>query len=178
MATAFRPAWLVCALSYIGLREIVGPKHNPTIIAKLKAMGSKILGIAVTDDETAWCGSFMAWVMLECGIQPPRIAVRASSWDAFGVACQPIVGAVGRFSRSGGGHVGQLTGRAMRRVKGKAQPVLCYRVLGGNQSNMVCETWLEADRLVATRWPAGRPIVATPLPWLTDDGKPVSTNEA
>ena len=92
--------WVDVARSYIGTREIKGPKHNQTIMGWIKRLGSKVLGIAVSDDETPWCGTFMAQVMVEAGFIPPKVAVRASSWDGFGVAvAKPYLGAVVRFQR-------------------------------------------------------------------------------
>lgn len=166
------PHWLTKARAHIGTREIVGPKHNPTIMGWIKRLGTKILGIAVNDDETPWCGTFMAAVLhTECGFSAPKIAVRASSWDAWGVkVSKPYLGAVARFQRPGGGHVGLITGLS---VDGKL-----LRVLGGNQSNAVNETWIERNRAVAYRWPAGEPLPTILAPVLSSKGAAISRNEA
>ncbi|KQN09983.1 hypothetical protein ASE85_03365 [Sphingobium sp. Leaf26] len=162
--------WVDVARKLIGTREIKGPKHNQTIMGWIKRLGSKVLGIAVTDDETPWCGTFMAAVMTECGFAPPKVAVRASSWDAFGVAVsKPYLGAVVRFQRPGGGHVGIIIGQSK---DGKL-----LRVLGGNQSDSVNETWIERSRAVAYRWPSGvgKPELLAPI--LTHSGL-ISKDEA
>jgi uncharacterized protein (TIGR02594 family) len=166
MPTAL-PAWLAFARSLIGTAEIPGPKNSPTIMGWIKALGTKVLGIAVFDDETAWCGIFMAWCMRSCMIDPPPIAVRASSWSTWGRPCSPGVGSVLVFKRPGGGHVGFYTGERPD----------AYRVLGGNTGNRVAETWIAKDRLVASRWPVGVPIDSRPLK-LAANGAPLSTNEA
>lgn len=54
------PVWLTLARAQIGVREIVGPKHSPIIMGWLQEVGAKALGVKVNDDETPWCGSFMA----------------------------------------------------------------------------------------------------------------------
>jgi uncharacterized protein (TIGR02594 family) len=163
------PRWLRLARSLIGTREIVGPKHSPTIMGWIKRLGAKVLGIAVTDDETAWCGTFQAFVMAECGLTPPPIAVRASQWGTWGVALkEPSPGAIMTFYRPGGGHVGQYVG----------EDAACYHILGGNQSNSVSITRIEKARCTAIRWPAGQPLPTRGRVQLTAAGAPVSRNEA
>lgn len=163
--------WVDVARSYIGTREIKGPKHNQTIMGWIKRLGSKVLGIAVSDDETPWCGTFMAQVMVEAGFIPPKVAVRASSWDGFGVAvAKPYLGAVVRFQRPGGGHVGLIVGQSK---DGKL-----LRVLGGNQADSVNETWIERSRAVAYRWPAGFAAPTLLAPVMDSRGAKVSANEA
>lgn len=78
------PTWLAFARQQIGVREIVGPKHSPVIMGWIKELGAKVLGITVNDDETPWCGTFMALVMKRSGLTAPAIAVRAASWGRAG----------------------------------------------------------------------------------------------
>jgi uncharacterized protein (TIGR02594 family) len=166
------PSWLLIARKLIGVREIVGPKHSATIMGWIAALGSKILGIVVKDDETPWCGTFMAHVMVEVKIAPPAIAVRASSWAGWGRQLNtPRLGCVLVFTRAGGGHVGLYLGERSD----------AYRVLGGNQSNSVSETWIAKDRLApgGLRWPSGAPLPPPTGPvLLANDGSPLSRNEA
>ena len=51
-------SWISEARKCIGLREIKGTKHNPTIIKWLDDMGkySKESTAWWRDDETPWCG--------------------------------------------------------------------------------------------------------------------------
>ena len=161
--------WYEVAKSLIGTREIVGPRHNSTILAWAKKLGSKMLGIAVTDDETAWCGLFVAHCVSEAGLTPAPIAVRASSWETWGAnlrADRLAEGAVLVFRRPGGGHVGFYVG----------EDATAYHVLGGNQSNAVNITRIAKDRCVARRWPTGVPVTGAPV-WVSGNGK-LSTNEA
>lgn len=162
------PKWLTFATTLIGTREIVGPKHSPVIMAWVKKLGAKILGINVTDDETPWCGTAMAHVFNECGFTPPKIAVRASAWGSWGVPLKVAVpGAVLVFQRPGGGHVGLY----VRETKD------AYCVRGGNQSNAFNDTWIEKSRCVAIRWPAGAPL-PTAAPVVVASRGAVSKNEA
>jgi len=159
--------WIKTAKSLIGTKEVPGAKSNPTIIGWAKALGNKALGMAYNEDGTPWCGLFVAHCVKEAGLTPAPIAVRTSAWATWGVACKPVVGAVVVFQRPGGGHVGFLVG----------QNATAYRVLGGNQSDGVNETWIEKSRAVAVRWPAGVPVSTEVLPWLNAKGA-VSKNEA
>jgi uncharacterized protein (TIGR02594 family) len=161
--------WYDEAQRLVGTREIVGPKHNPTILAWAKKLGSKVLGINVTDDETAWCGLFVAHCMAEAGIAPAPIAVRASSWATWGSALRAdrlAQGAVLVFQRPGGRHVGFYVG----------EDATTYHVFGGNQSNMVSITRIAKDRCVARRWPVGVPVTGAPV-FVSANGT-ISKNEA
>lgn len=159
------PRWLKLARSYIGVREIPGPKHNPTIIGWLRKLKSWI-----KDDETPWCGIFVAAVMLESGLPYPKEFPRAKSWATYGSRLQTHVlapGAILVFNRDGGGHVGFYVG----------EDAANYHVLGGNQGNAVSITRISKARLLASRWPKGEPVIGRPV-LLASNGVPVSRNEA
>lgn len=161
--------WFEVAKSLIGTREIVGPKHNLTILGWAKRLGAKLLGITVTDDETPWCGTFAAHCISEAGLTPAPIAVRASSWATWGSnlrADRLAPGAVLVFARAGGGHVGFYVG----------EDATTYHVLGGNQGNAVSITRIEKTRCVARRWPTGVAVEGAPV-WIKGGGS-VSKNEA
>ena len=165
------PRWFRLARTLIGTREIVGPKHSPTIMGWIAKLGAKVLGITVKDDETPWCGTFVAHVMAESGVAPPPIAVRASSWGSWGrELVVPRLGCVLIFTRQGGGHVGLYAGERAD----------AFRVLGGNQSNAVTETWIAKDRLAkgGMRWPLTEPLPTGGRVMLSNDGAPLSRNEA
>jgi uncharacterized protein (TIGR02594 family) len=162
------PRWLTAARAHIGVREIKGPKHNPTIMGWIKRLTPKKLGIAVNDDETPWCGTFMAAVMSEAGFATPPIAVRASSWGAWGTPLiKPSPGAVMVFTRQGGGHVGLYVG----------EDATAYHVLGGNQSDSVSITRIAKSRLTTARWPPGLPVPKAGTVVLDGSGQRLSVNE-
>lgn len=159
--------WIEEARRFIGLKEYPGNANNPTILGWAKGLGTKLMGIAYGADSVPWCGLFVGHCMKSAGLPTAPVAVRASSWSTWGVACKPVPGAVVVFQRPGGGHVGFLVG----------QNATAFRVLGGNQGDSVSETWIEKSRAVAVRWPAGVPIPAETLPQLAAKGA-VSRNEA
>lgn len=161
--------WYDEAKRLIGTREVVGSKHNPTILAWAKRLGAKVLGIIVNDDETPWCGTFVAHCVATAGLTPPPIAVRASSWETWGSnlrADKLAPGAVLVFRRPGGGHVGFYVG----------EDATAYHVLGGNQSNAVNITRIEKNRCVARRWPTG--VAVTGGPVIVAGKGSISKNEA
>lgn len=168
------PVWLTLARAQIGVREIVGPKHSPIIMGWLQEVGAKALGVKVNDDETPWCGSFMAWLMHRSGLSMPAIAVRAASWGRKGgwgrELLGPRLGCILVFTRNGGGHVGIYVG----------EDATHYHVLGGNQSNSVSITRIAKDRLApgGMRWPRGPDLPPQQIVRLTPKGVPVTSNEA
>ena len=156
------PKWMQEARARIGEREIPGPRHNSWI-----AQGWKRLGAGwFNDDETPWCGFFVAHCIQAAGLPFPKMFPRALAWAEWGKACPPAVGAVVVFNRQGGGHVGFLVG----------ENAANYYVLGGNQSNMVNIAPLAKSRAVAIRWPSSLALPSPGLPTMT--GGVVSTNEA
>lgn len=158
------PAWLVEARSLLGTREIVGPKHNSWIASSWARLGAKWFN----DDETPWCGLFVAHCIAKAGHPIPGggAFARAKAWLNWGKASQPRLGAVVVFGRNGGGHVGFLVGES------KAN----YYVLGGNQSNAVTITPIDKLRALGVRWPASLPLSNVALPAMS--GGTISRNEA
>lgn len=167
-APSSEPPWLRWARSQIGVKEIVGPKHSPVILRWAQEVGAAVLGIQVNDDETPWCGLFVARAMKEVGIAPPKIAVRAAQWGPVGGWGRqlngPRLGCILVFSRAGGGHVGFYLG----------EDATHFHVLGGNQSNSVSITRLPKASLVngGMRWPQGPVLPPEQKVWLTALGAP------
>jgi uncharacterized protein (TIGR02594 family) len=163
------PLWLARARSFIGLRELPGKNTSTTIagwLAKLKAPWK--------DDETPWCGTFVAAVLSDSGFKPVDGWAGARKWLNFGVKLPaPALGCIVVFWRGNpqgwSGHVGFVVGKD---AKGNLM------VLGGNQGDMVSIKPFSRDRTLGYRWPAGVPTpTMNALPLLTSDGK-VSTDEA
>lgn len=160
--TASDPRWMIEARKLIGAAEIPGPKHNPWIVAGWKRLGAGWF----TDDETPWCGLFVAHCIEAAGLPYPKLFPRAKAWADWGQPCSPTVGAVVVFGRQGGGHVGFLVGESPTD----------YYVLGGNQSNAVNIMPIAKHRMLAIRWPASLGKPHPGLPKMT--GGTVSVNEA
>lgn len=118
-----------------------------------------------------WCGDFVQTSLAKSMPDEvlPKNPYWARSWAKFGVPCKIVTGAIASFTRGKGGHVGFVV---------KYDPAR-HRILlrGGNQSNRVSDSWISADRLIATRWPA----TALPPQGITiasGAGQTLSTNEA
>jgi len=84
------PKWLTRARAFVGLREVPGKATAPLIskwLVMLKAWWR--------DDETPWCGVFVAAVMRLEGFDPPPAWYRARAWLDFGTPIrEPALGCV------------------------------------------------------------------------------------
>jgi uncharacterized protein (TIGR02594 family) len=148
------PAWIVEARKRLGEREIVGPQNNGWI-----AQGWARLGASwFNNDETPWCGYFVAHCLNAAGLPFPGKGefARALRWATWGTAVTPRLGAIGVKSRKGGGHVFFLVG-----VTADGQR---YKALGGNQGNCVSIIDIAKADVAAIRWPQGAPETAINLP--------------
>lgn len=165
------PTWYDEAKKLIGVKEVPGAKSNPTIMSWVKAMGAKVLGMTYTNDDTPWCGVFVAHCITLRGLKAASPAVRAKAWATWGRAiplATPMMGAVLVFEREGGGHVGFCAGYTDTH----------FKVLGGNQGNAVSYTWIARSRCIAQRWPGeSTQVPEAALRYVSVNG-PVSTNEA
>jgi uncharacterized protein (TIGR02594 family) len=121
--------WMKTAIGEIGVAEVAGStRANPKILEYFKA--SKYWGTDDSGAKNAWCGSFAAWVFQKHGYTPVSKAFRAREWKNFGKSIgEPLYGALGIKSRTGGGHVSFVVG------KNKAGDKLF--MLGGNQDDKV-----------------------------------------
>lgn len=159
------PRWFTEAKKHTGLKEIPGPRHNTVILSWLTKLGAWW-----RDDETPWCGVFVAHCMREAGLPVPKYWMRARAWSDYGAnlrATHVAPGAILVFARKGGGHVGFYVG----------EDETFYHVLGGNQSNMVNVMRIAKARCIAIRWPRGEPVIGTPRR-VRPTSAPISVNEA
>lgn len=159
------PSWLIEARKYIGVAEIKGPKTSDFIGRWLKHLGAWW-----SDDETPWCGTFVAQCIEAAGLPIPKYWMRAKAWADWGTKLSnPELGCIVVFERKGGGHVGFVVGRT---------PNGNLLVLGGNQGDKVCIAPFDRTRLIGYYWP---PCVSLPTPQglvvMAATG-PTSTNEA
>lgn len=136
--------WLEEAKSLLGTKEFSGASDNPIIME-----WSDSLDIPYSGDDVPWCGLFVghciAVTLTEESL--PGNPLGARQWTKFGKRIEPCLGAVMVFWRiseqSGKGHVGFYVG----------EDDSGYQILGGNQSNRVCLTWVHRDRFLQARWP-------------------------
>ena len=129
------PKMLVEALKLFGTLEAPGTKDNPVIMGWAKEVG---LMKTYSHDSVPWCGLFMAVVAKRAGKTVVDSPLWALSWADFGEhPTVPMLGDVMTFKRQGGGHVALYVG----------EDAHAYHVLGGNQSDSVCITRIEKQRL-------------------------------
>ena len=145
------PRILVEALKYLGVREIVGSKHNPIILNWASELD---LDNIYKSDEIAWCGLFMAYVCHKANVEKGftnQQSLWALNWNKFGTRqTVAMLGDVLTFKRNGGGHVGIYVG----------EDSVCYHVLGGNQNNSVSIVRIEKSRksqIRRTKWKIRQP---------------------
>lgn len=162
--------WVTEARKFVGLAEVLGKAHNPTIQNWLRTLSAWW-----SDDETPWCGTFVAHCLRETGRDVPKNWFRALSWVDAGTRLDtPAFGCIVVFSRVGGGHVGFVVGRDRQGN---------LMVLGGNQGNKVSIARFDKSRVAAYIWPSEAGSLKTPnkdrfnLPYLVAGGA-LSTNEA
>lgn len=69
--------WMAEARRHLGLREIVGAKHNPIIQSWLKEMGNfpNAAKAWYAEDETPWCGLFVGYCLGKSGAPSSRIGI-------------------------------------------------------------------------------------------------------
>lgn len=155
--------WIDEAYKHLGLKEVAGKGTNITIQSWLSTLRAWW-----RDDETPWCGTFVAHCIKTAGYSTPKHWYRAMDWLNWGVEiAAPCYGCVVVFSRTGGGHVGFVVG------KDKKGHLV---VLGGNQGNAVTVAPFEVDRVVGYRMPEST-YSRSKLP-LMAVAAGVSTNEA
>ena len=160
--------WFEEAKHLMGTKEVLGDKNNPVILDWATS-----LGIDYAGDDVPWCGLFVAHCIgstLQQEVLPGN-PLGARQWERFGDATTPRLGAVMVFWReslaSGKGHVGFYAG----------EDATAYQILGGNQSDKVCLTWLGKDRFRSARWPkTAISLTSSPVHKNRDEG--LSTNEA
>ena len=142
------PKILVEAMKHLGVKEIVGSKHNPVIMDWAKDLG---LFRVYVSDEIPWCGLFIAYCAHSCGLQVVQKPLWALNWADYGnKVTEPMLGDILTFKRDGGGHVGIYVGEDDK----------YYHVLGGNQGDSVSITRIAKTRLFQARrtaWKVAQP---------------------
>jgi uncharacterized protein (TIGR02594 family) len=159
-----KPLWIEYAEKQIGLSEIKGPDTSPTIKKWLSSLRAWW-----TDDETPWCGVFVAACLSYSWLKYPKAYYRAKSYLEWGTKLEtPVYGCVVIFERVGGGHVGFVVGKD---DKGRLM------VLGGNQGNKVSIAPFDTSRVAGYRYPSENGYTLAPLPVIASNQE-YSKNEA
>lgn len=140
--------WYAEAWRLQGVTEVGGKGNNQMIMG-----WAKDLDIPYAEDETPWCGLFVAHCIgSQLPDEPlPSAPLGARNWRRFGNHASPQPGAILVFWREDidgfKGHVGFYAGEDSTH----------YHVLGGNQSDKVCVTRVPIARLLEARWPSTVP---------------------
>lgn len=142
------PRVLTEGLKTYGTIETPGAGNNPSIMAWAKATG---LHRVYRNDSTAWCGLWMAYVVLQAGWSTPVNPLWARNWLDFGTPQKAAaLGDILVFARGKGGHVGLYVG----------EDDAAFHVLGGNQDNQVSIKRIAKNRLLGARrcpWRVNQP---------------------
>lgn len=151
--------WLTIAESYVGLKEIKGVGHNPTILGWLRDFGKNIGRWGKSRDETAWCAVFVSHCLDAAGMSNTESAL-AVSYATYGKPSTFLTGDVIVIKRrrvgadtSTGSRAGYHVGFLLRSTKTH------YLILGGNQRNRVSRVWYPKKRYECK-------AVRTPVPAL------------
>lgn len=158
--------WIVEGKKVWGLHEV---RDNAKLRAWLKSDG-KTLG---DPKALPWCGDYTETAIRNSLPKEPfpgalgKNPYWARNWLHFGEDTKPCYGAVIVFSRGKGGHVGFVVG----------EDNTDYYVLGGNQSDSVNIVRISKERFLGCRWPITFNGSKRPLPRMTANNIPRTTNE-
>ncbi len=142
--------WYGKAKGELGISEVKGKLHNNSRILDYHRSTTLSKKLASTD-ETPWCSSFVNWCVEGSGLKGTDSAM-ARSWLKWGNKLDtPQEGCIVVFARPS---AGPNSGHVAFFVKETAERI---RVLGGNQSNQVKESYYGKDDLLGYRWPKGKP---------------------
>jgi len=146
---------LLVAESYIGLKEIKGVGHNPTILGWLRRHALNIGNWGKSRDETPWCAVFVSHCLETCGYASTNDA-RAASYKTYGTPGTFAKGdvIVLKYKRRGpeqstGSRAGYHVGFFVRATKTH------FLVVAGNHQNRVTRSWYSRKRwdVAAVRTP-------------------------
>lgn len=153
------PSWMTTARHMIGQRETPGPQTAPFMSTMLRSLGAWW-----QDDETPWCGAFVASCLHDNGLDIPAAWYRARAYEKYGreypdgdvpFSRWPAYGCItvlNRPPKDSNGHVAFFVSMDGRENTGG--PLARVLLLGGNQDNQVCVRSYPLARVVAFRWPA------------------------
>lgn len=158
--------WISEAKTVFGLHET---QNNAELKRWLRSDG-KTLG---DPNALPWCADYVETAIKNALPDEPFVGPLgenpywARNWLHFGETTDPIYGCVLVFSRGSGGHVGFAVG----------EDRTDFYVLGGNQSNSVNVSRISKSRLLGARWPRTYHGNRNPLPKMTAENIPRTTNE-
>lgn len=156
--------WIAELKRHLGLSEVVGSRHNPTILQWHSDMKqySDAQPSWFKDDETPWCGLAVGHALGTVGRYVIKDWFRAGAWDDDSKMTRlkkPAYGAIAVKKRVGGNHVFFIVGK---NAKGQIMG------LGGNQGNKISIIPFNLSDIHAIMWPSlwsnGQCVKSEPAP--------------
>jgi len=134
--------WFDIARGELGVQELAGQGSNPRVVEYLRS--TTLEDGAASTDETPWCSAFANWCVERAG-HAGSDSAWARSWLTWGKSTRtPSAGCIVVLKRLvDSGHVGFFVSRNDTHV----------RLIGGNQSNRVCEQDFPLANLLDYRVP-------------------------
>lgn len=172
------PKMVDTGLQYLGIKEFVGKQVNNPIIMNM-AKQLDVLHI-YKNDEVAWCGLFVAFVMKLTGKPMPYKdyeILRAASFATWGNEVKKedvALGDIVVFKRPGGNHVG-IAIAISKNADGKIGSI---HTLGGNQSNAVTIAEMPINRVSHVRRYYSVAAPESAKQYVIDSSGVMSVNEA
>ena len=163
------PPWVTIMNKWMYTEEV---KHNAELRKFLKSDG-RALGDPA---KLPWCGDWMeTCVKLSLPDEPfpgklGENPYWALNWQYLGGKSKLRYGAMLVIKRPKGGHIAVAVGYDPKRKR--------IRMRGGNQSNMVKDSWIDEQRVRHIRKPKTWKTKLTPIPIMNSKGAVLSRNEA
>lgn len=142
MTATSEPKWAANARQLIGLKEIVGSRHEPKVLEFFAEAGHP----EIHNDETAWCAAFANAMLRRAGYAGTGSLAARSFLNWGQKLTEPRPGCIVVYKRGNSswqGHVNFFTRRAGGKVYG----------IGGNQGNAVNEVGINEADVLGYRWP-------------------------
>jgi uncharacterized protein (TIGR02594 family) len=162
------PPWVKIAKNEMKTKENDdATKMEPRIGEYYKASDYYRTGMDDDLDDDAWCGAFLAWVMIKAGYTPPKGSITAKNWLNFGEEDDDIYcGSIVIKDRNSKGHVSMAVGQDK---SGK-----WIYALGGNQDDRVKMKFYPREVWISKRSPKEYKGKKIPLPTITNAFPPSS----
>ena len=160
------PPWIVEGKKVWGLHE---GRDKEALTKWLKSDGQR-LG---DTEKMPWCGDYTETAIKNSLPKEPftgavgKNPYWARNWLKFGEPTEPCYGAIIVFSRGKGGHVGFVVG----------EDDTDYYTLGGNQGDSINIVRISKARFLGCTWPITYDGPKRPLPRMTANNIPRTTNE-
>ena len=140
------PPWITEAKKYIGWDE-----DEDRTVKLISDFATRLVGSSIdpSHDRTGWCAAFAGGILLDSRLTAQH-SLTATDYQNWGEPCRKVHGAIAVFGPGTvpGGHVGFI----VETTPGN------FELLGGNQSDTICEgnlDWYMRNKtFLGYRWPS------------------------